>query len=98
MRVRGGTGIWELFIPGLAALLMKKRAPLAGLLSLGMGGGYALVCFLSEAGPLSFVPVRPWPWSLPTGLALSAGGFGLGLIVERLKAGLKGREPAAPGA
>jgi len=81
-----------LFVPGMAALLMKRRAPLAGLVSLGAGGGYALVCFLAEAGPLAFVPVRPWPWSLPAGLALSAGGFGLGFLGDRLVARAKGRE------
>jgi SSS family solute:Na+ symporter len=70
-----------LFIPGLAAVLMKKRAPLAGFLSLLAGGGYALMCFLAEAGVLS-VPVPDWPRSLPLGLALSAGGFVVGLAAE----------------
>jgi SSS family solute:Na+ symporter len=77
-----------LFVPGLAAVLMKKRAPLAGLLSLLGGGGYALVCFLAEAGALS-VPVPAWPRSLPLGLALSAGGFVIGLVAE----GLRTRRP-----
>jgi SSS family solute:Na+ symporter len=82
-----------LFIPGLAAVLMKKRAPLAGLLSLAGGGGYALVCFLAEARvfPLA-VPL--WPWSLPAGLALSAGGFALGFCLEAMKR--KGKAPEGP--
>jgi len=70
-----------LFIPGLAAILMKRRAPLAGLLSLLGGGGYALACFLAEAGALS-VPLPAWPRSLPLGLALSAGGFVIGLVAD----------------
>jgi SSS family solute:Na+ symporter len=70
-----------LFIPGLAAILMKKRAPLAGLLGLFGGGGYALLCFLAEAGLFSF-PVPPWPRSLPLGLAASAAGFVIGLMME----------------
>ena len=73
-----------LFIPGLAAVLMKRRAPLAGLLSLAGGGGYALLCFLAEAG-FPVLPVPAWPRSLPLGLALSAGGFGIGLLLDVLK-------------
>jgi SSS family solute:Na+ symporter len=72
-----------LFIPGLTAVLMKKRAPLAGLLSLFGGGGYALFCFLNETGLFSS-PVPPWPRSLPLGLALSAGGFVIGLVIDEL--------------
>lgn len=73
-----------LFIPGLAAVLMKRRAPLAGLLSLAGGGGYALLCFFAEAG-FPLFPVPAWPRSLPLGLALSAGGFGIGLLLEALR-------------
>ncbi len=73
-----------LFIPGLAALLMKKRAPLAGLLSLFGGGGYALAGFLAETGLLP-LPILPWPRSLPLGLAIGAGGFALGLVLEGFK-------------
>jgi SSS family solute:Na+ symporter len=73
-----------LFLPGLAAVLMRKRAPLAGLLSLVGGGGYALVCFFAEARILPLA-VPSWPHSLIPGLALSAGGFVLGLAVMRLK-------------
>ena len=73
-----------LLIPGLAAVLSRRRAPLAGLTSLVAGGAYALLCFLAEAGALP--PSLPaWPHSLPTGLALSAGGFAVGLALDRLK-------------
>jgi len=73
-----------LFIPGLAAVLMKRRAPLAGLLSLAGGGGYALAGFFTETGLLP-LPIPPWPRSLPLGLAIGAGGFVVGLLLERLK-------------
>ena len=73
-----------LLIPGLAVLFLKKKAPWAGLLSLVFGGGYAVVCFLEEAG-LGLVSVPPWPWSLPLGVGLAAAGFLAGLLVERLR-------------
>jgi SSS family solute:Na+ symporter len=79
-----------LFLPGLAALFMKRRAPLAGLLSLIAGGGYACLCFLAEAG-FTVLAVPEWPQSLPLGLALSASGFAVGLALE----GMKRRPPAA---
>jgi SSS family solute:Na+ symporter len=87
-----------LFVPGLAAILMRKRAPLAGLLSLFGGGGYALVCFLAEAGLFS-LPVPPWPRSLPLGLATSAAGFVLGLLAgsnRRNKSSANRRESGRP--
>ena len=70
-----------LLIPGLAALFLKRKAPLAGLLSLLCGGGYAVVCFLAEAG-LRIFPVPRWPWSLPLGVGLGAAGFMAGLILN----------------
>jgi SSS family solute:Na+ symporter len=73
-----------LLIPGLAALFLKKKRPWAGLLSLACGGGYAVVCFLEEAG-LGLVSIPPWPWSLPLGIGLGAAGFLAGLLVERLR-------------
>ena len=82
-----------LFIPGLAAVIMKRRAPLAGLMSLAGGGGYALLCFFAEAG-FPLLPVPAWPRSLPLGLALSAGGFVIGLLLERLKRPGPGRTGA----
>jgi SSS family solute:Na+ symporter len=71
-----------LLVPGLAALFLKRKAPAAGLLSLLLGGGYAVVCFLGESG-LRLVPLPPWPWSLPLGVGLGAAGFLAGLLVER---------------
>lgn len=71
-----------LLVPGLAALFLKKRAPLAGLLGLGLGGGYALLSFLGEAG-FPLLPIPPWPRSLPLGVALGAAGFAAGLALER---------------
>lgn len=71
-----------LLVPGLAALFLKRRAPLAGLLGLGLGGGYAILSFLGEAG-LPILPIPAWPWSLPFGVALGAAGFGAGLALDR---------------
>jgi solute:Na+ symporter, SSS family len=70
-----------LLVPGLAALFLKRRAPLAGLLSLACGGGYAVLCFLAEAG-LPLVHLPAWPWSLPLGVGLGAAGFLSGLLVN----------------
>jgi solute:Na+ symporter, SSS family len=73
-----------LFVPGLAALFLKRKAPLAGLLGLLCGGGYALLCFIDETG-LVALPLPAWPWSLPLGVGLSAAGFltGLSLTFSR---------------
>ena len=70
-----------LLVPGLAALFLKKRAPLAGLLSLALGGGYALLSFLGDSG-LRVLALPPWPKSLPLGVGLGAAGFLLGLVLN----------------
>lgn len=70
------------FVPGLAMILSAKRRPLAGLLSLGLGGGFAVLSFLSSAGVLP-VALPAWPRSLPFGLGLSALGFVVGLWREK---------------
>lgn len=80
-----------LLLPGLAALALKRPAPLAGLLSLLAGGGHALVSFLAEAG-LVGLSMPPWPRSLPAGVLLGAAGFLTGLALDRLV-----RRPAAAG-
>jgi SSS family solute:Na+ symporter len=72
-----------LFIPGLAMIFMKRRAPLAGLLSLGLGGGFSVLSFLSSLGALP-VTLPAWPHSVPYGLALSLLGFGVGIARFRL--------------
>jgi solute:Na+ symporter, SSS family len=70
-----------LFVPAAGVFLLRRRAPLAGLLGLLCGGGAALGSFLAEGGLLD-VPWPPWPYSLPAGLALSLAGFLLGLSLE----------------
>jgi SSS family solute:Na+ symporter len=79
-----------LFIPGMAMLFLKKMRPLAGGLSLALGGGFALVSFLSE---IRFFPFRlpVWPFSLPYGLALSAMGFAAGFLLDEVRLSRSGR-------
>lgn len=73
-----------LFVPAAGALLLKKRAPLAGGIALALGGGSAVICFLAEAG-LARLALPAWPYSLPFGLGLSLAGFFAGLVIERLR-------------
>lgn len=70
------------FVPGLAMILSKRRRPLAGLLSLGLGGGFAIASFLSASGVAS-LPIPAWPFSLPYGLGLSFFGFLVGALLDR---------------
>ncbi len=72
------------FVPGLAMILSAKRRPLAGLLSLSLGGGFAVLSFLSSAGILP-LPLPSWPFSLPFGLGLSALGFVVGLWWDKFR-------------
>jgi len=69
------------FVPAAGVFLLKRRAPLAGLLGLLCGGGAALGSFLAEGGFLK-IPWPHWPYSLPVGLALSLAGFLVGLGLE----------------
>jgi SSS family solute:Na+ symporter len=71
-----------LFVPGMAMFLFKKRRPLAGGLSLALGGGFALLSFLSalEILPLS---LPAWPYSVPYGVGLSVVGFVAGWLINR---------------
>jgi len=72
------------FIPGVAMLFMRRPFPTAGLLSVSLGGGYAVLAFLGGTGLLS-LPLPQWPYSVPLGLALSLGGFLGGLAWDRRK-------------
>ena len=73
-----------LFVPGLAMIFSKRRRPLAGLLSLCLGGGYSILSFL---GAMNILPLGlpVWPFSVPYGLALSLAGFAAGLALEKNK-------------
>lgn len=73
-----------MFVPGVAMIFLKKKYPMAGLLSLGMGSGYAIIGFLCEMGILHF-HWPAWPFSVPFGLALSAGGFLIGVMIDSRK-------------
>ncbi len=72
------------FVPGLAMILSTKRRPWAGLLSLGLGGGFAVLSFLASS---RLVPLRipVWPASVPWGIGLGILGFALGVLIERRK-------------
>ncbi len=72
------------FIPGMAMLFMKRYVPAAGLLSVALGGGFAVLVFLGAAG---FVPLAlpVWPFSVPYGLTLSLSGFLAGLAWDWLR-------------
>ncbi len=69
------------FVPGLAMIYMKRKAPLAGLLSVTLGSGFALAGFFEAAGLLS-LGLPAWPFSIPFGLGLSLAGFLIGLALE----------------
>lgn len=68
-----------LFIPGMYLLFFKKKRPLAALLSLVLGGGFALLVFVNAYG--LGLPIPQWPYSLPYGLGLSLLGFVLGYFI-----------------
>jgi SSS family solute:Na+ symporter len=73
-----------LFVPGMAMLFLKEKRPLAGGLSLVLGGGFALASFLAEMKLLPiFLPA--WPFSLPYGLALGIIGFVVGLLIDQAR-------------
>jgi SSS family solute:Na+ symporter len=70
------------FVPGAAMLVLRDKRPLAGLLGIAFGGGFAVLSFLGAAGIVRLgLPV--WPYSVPYGLALGAAGFFLGLSIEK---------------
>jgi SSS family solute:Na+ symporter len=71
-----------LFVPGIAMIFLRKKLPLAGFLSLLLGGGYSIAGFLCELGllPLSW---PKWPYSVPYGFGLSLAGFAVGFGAEK---------------
>jgi SSS family solute:Na+ symporter len=73
-----------LFVPGMAMFVLKKRTPSAGALSLLLGGGFALLSFLSALKAVPFV-LPAWPFSVPYGVVLSALGFALGYLIDSLR-------------
>lgn len=70
-----------LFVPGIAMIFLRRRLPLAGFLSLLLGGGYSIVGFLCELDILPFA-WPSWPSSVPFGLGLSLAGFVVGFSIE----------------
>ena len=83
-----------LFIPGMAMIWLRDRRPLAGGLSLALGGGFALAGFLSA---LNVLPVRlpAWPHSVPYGVGLSLAGFIVGYALDSLRLHLDDRRGPA---
>lgn len=73
-----------LFIPGIIMIWLRDRRPLAGALSLALGGGFALAGFLSALDVLP-VPLPVWPRSVPYGLGLSLAGFVIGYSLDSLR-------------
>ncbi len=73
-----------LFIPGIAMVFLRKRLPMAGLLSLVLGGGYSVAGFLCKLDLLS-LSWPSWPYSVPYGLGLSLAGFLVGFGLEKYK-------------
>jgi SSS family solute:Na+ symporter len=73
-----------MFVPGVAMIFLRKKYPTAGMLSLVLGGGYAILGFLNG---ISLVHLNwpTWPFSVPYGVALSLLGFVLGFFIDRHK-------------
>jgi SSS family solute:Na+ symporter len=76
------------FIPGVSMIFLKKKRPSAGFLSLVMGGGFALVGFFCEIGIFT-LQWPAWPFSVPYGLALSLGGFLVGMLFDKILMSLR---------
>jgi SSS family solute:Na+ symporter len=75
------------FVPGICMIFLKKKWPAAGFLSLVLGGGFALVGFMSEIEIVA-IGWPMWPYSVPYGLALSLTGFLIGMLIDRYGRGL----------
>jgi len=76
-----------LFVPGMAMFVLKKRTPLAGALSLFLGGGFAFLSFFSTL-KISPLDLPAWPYSVPYGVGLSLVGFGVGYLIDRHSRGV----------
>jgi len=74
-----------LFVPGMAMFVLKKRTPIAGALSLILGGGFALLSFLSALKIIS-LDLPAWPYSVPYGVGLSIAGYLAGWLLGRRRA------------
>lgn len=70
-----------LFIPGMYMLFFKQKRPMAALLSLILGGGFAMIVFINAYGLA--LPLPQWPYSLPYGLGLSFAGFVTGFLIDK---------------
>jgi SSS family solute:Na+ symporter len=73
-----------MFVPGVAMIFLRKKYPTAGLLSLSLGSGYAILGFLNGIDLIRF-SWPTWPFSVPYGVALSLLGFVFGYLIDRHK-------------
>lgn len=70
-----------LFVPGMMMIFVKRKLPLAGLLSLLFGGGFALASFLCGMEVVR-LPIPAWPSSVPYGVGLSLTGYMMGAALD----------------
>jgi SSS family solute:Na+ symporter len=71
-----------MFVPGVAMIFLRKKLPAAGIWSLVLGSGYAIVGFLNGIG-LIRIGWPEWPYSVPYGIVLSLFGFSFGFLIDR---------------
>jgi SSS family solute:Na+ symporter len=71
-----------MFVPGVAMMFLRKKYPAAGMMSLILGSGYAIIGFLNGVGVVS-LGWPEWPFSVPYGVALSLSGFFIGFLIDR---------------
>jgi SSS family solute:Na+ symporter len=73
-----------MFVPGVAMIFLREKYPTAGMTSLILGSGYAILGFLNGIG-LIHLNWPEWPFSVPYGVALSLLGFVFGFLIDRQK-------------
>ena len=73
-----------MFVPGVAMIFLRNKYPTAGMLSLTVGSGYAILGFLNGIG-LVHLDWPAWPFSVPYGVSLSLLGFIFGFLIDRNK-------------